>query len=148
MQGAKRKITQAILYEFVALFCIAPVITLVYQEGLAHSAALSLMISLIAMAWNMGFNTLFEAWERRQQSRRRTVWRRVAHAIGFEGGLTILLLPLISLWLKISWLAALGTNLGLFVFFFFYAYAFQWGFDKVFGVPTAAIDPEDDRTCI
>jgi Na+-transporting NADH:ubiquinone oxidoreductase subunit NqrB len=65
----------------------------------------------------------------RRVKRNRTLLRRRLHSLGFEGGLTLLLLPLVAWWLKISWRAALATNLGLFVFFFVYALVFQWGFD-------------------
>jgi uncharacterized membrane protein len=40
------------------------------------------------------------------------------HALGFEGGLVLILLPLVAYWLGISLWAALVTNLALFVFFF------------------------------
>lgn len=42
---------------------------------------------MIAVLWNIGFNWAFERWESRQAVRGRSVKRRIAHAIGFEGGL-------------------------------------------------------------
>lgn len=138
MQGPARKVLQAVLYEAVAVFCISPAISLVYDEGLAYSTALSIIISGIAMTWNMTYNYIFEFWEARQKRRARTFLRRIIHSTGFEGGLTIILLPLISYWLDISWLAALATNIALFIFFFFYSFVFQWGFDKIFDVPDSA----------
>lgn len=138
MQGLKRKIFQAAAYELVAVFFIAPAFTLFYDSGLAHSTALSLLISTIAVSWNMLYNHVFERIERTLANRERTFGRRVIHSVGFEGGLTLLLVPLVSYWLDISLLQGLMTNLGLFVFFFFYAFAFQWGFDKLFDVPDSA----------
>jgi uncharacterized membrane protein len=135
MQGVPRKIFQAFLYEAVAVFCIAPAISLIYEEGLAYSGALSVMISAIAVTWNMVFNAAFEYWETRQRHKTRTLTRRILHATGFEGGLTFILLPLVSYWLNISWLEALMVNVGLFVFFFLYAFIFQWMFDRMFGLP-------------
>ena len=41
--------------------------------------------SVIAVVWNLLFNTLFEAWESRQARRGRSLARRIAHAVGFEG---------------------------------------------------------------
>ena len=60
------------------------------------------------------------------------------HGLGFEGGLVILLVPLVAYWLDISWLHALWADLGLFVFFFFYTIAFTWVFDRIFGLPQSA----------
>ena len=138
MHGPKRKILQAVSYEFVAIFCITPAFTLLHDSGLAHSTALSIIISTHALSWNVLYNAAFESIEKRLQNRERTFARRVIHSVGFEGGLTVILLPLISYWLDISLFQALLTNLALFVFFFFYAFAFQWCFDKLFDVPDSA----------
>ncbi|MGX1175883.1 PACE efflux transporter [Pseudomonas sp. R151218B TE3479] len=138
MQGTPRKILQAILYEAGGVLFVAPALALTYEQGMGYSTLLSLVISAVALAWNMLFNGLFEWWERRQPSRRRNWKRRLLHSLGFEGGLTLILTPVISAWLGISLWLALVTNLGLFVFFFFYALVFQWVFDRVFDVPLSA----------
>ena len=70
--------------------------------------------------------------------RGRSFARRLLHGVGFEGGLTLILIPVMSLWLKISPLQALLANLGLLAFFFVYAIAFTWAFDRVFGLPESA----------
>ncbi|HEY0286971.1 MAG TPA: PACE efflux transporter [Pseudomonas sp.] len=141
MQGPARKVVQAILYEAIGICFLSPLLAQLYDESLAYSGALSMMLSASALLWNMIYNVGFEWWEARQPQHSRTLLRRLLHSLGFEGGLTILLLPLIAWWLQISWAAALATNLGLFVFFFFYALVFQWGFDGVFGVPESARTP-------
>ncbi|MGX9570660.1 PACE efflux transporter [Pseudomonas viciae] len=138
MQGTPRKILQAILYEAGGVLFVAPALALTYGQGMGYSTLLSLVISAVALAWNMLFNGLFEWWERRQRSRHRNWLRRLLHSLGFEGGLTLILTPVIGAWLGISLWLALATNLGLFVFFFFYSLVFQWGFDRVFDVPLSA----------
>jgi uncharacterized membrane protein len=138
MQGAPRKILQATLYEAGGVLFVAPALELTYEQGMGYSTLLSLVISAIALGWNMLFNGLFECWERRQPSRQRNWQRRLLHSLGFEGGLTLILTPLIGAWLGISLWLALVTNLGLFVFFFFYSLVFQWLFDRVFDVPLSA----------
>lgn len=140
MQGAKRKVTQAVLYELVAALFVTPAIALVFDKGLAHSGALALLLSLLALTWNMLFNSLFEYWEARQKQRTRTFGRRLLHALGFEGGLTLLLVPVMAWWLEIGWWQALVADIGLLTFFFFYALVFQWAFDLIFGVPESARD--------
>ncbi|MCM2461118.1 PACE efflux transporter [Pseudomonas sp. CG7] len=138
MQGTPRKILQAILYEAGGVLFVAPALALTYKQGMGYSTLLSLVISAVALVWNMLFNGLFEGWERRQPSRHRNWQRRLLHSLGFEGGLTLILTPVISAWLGISLWLALVTNLGLFVFFFFYSLVFQWVFDRVFDVPLSA----------
>ncbi|MBJ9976465.1 PACE efflux transporter [Pseudomonas sp. S75] len=141
MQGKARKVVQAILYEIFAVACVAPALALMFDAGMAHSTLLSVLMSGIALSWNMGYNWAFERWESRQARRERTWLRRLLHALGFEGGLVLLLLPLVAYWLEISLWSALLTNLALFVFFFVYAFVFQWAFDKVFDVPLSAQQP-------
>lgn len=138
MQGKARKVVQAILYETIAVLCVAPVLSWAFDAGMAHSAVLSLILSAVALAWNMLYNGLFEYWEARQARRCRTLWRRFMHAFGFEGGLVLILLPVVAGWMQISLWAALLTNLALFLFFFVYAFVFQWGFDQLFDVPDSA----------
>lgn len=138
MQGPSRKVLQAILYESIAITVLSPSIALIYDEGLAHAGALSMMLSASALLWNVLFNYVFECWEARQPKRARTLGRRLLHSLGFEGGLVLLLVPLVAWWLEISWWAALVTDMGLFVFFFFYALVFQWVFDRVFDLPESA----------
>ncbi|KVG37747.1 PACE efflux transporter [Burkholderia ubonensis] len=137
MQGLPRKITQAILYEAIAIACISPAIAALFGEGLVYSGALSATMSAIALLWNMVYNTLFERWEATRVQRTRTLGRRIIHACGFEGGLIFILVPVVAWWLDISWFDAFLVDLGLFAFFFYYAFVFQWAFDRVFDVPVA-----------
>lgn len=137
LQGVRRKVIHATLYEAIAITVVTVAVMLFTGEGLAHAGTLALLTSVAAVSWNMVFNTLFEAWERRQTDRTRTVKRRVAHAIGFEGGLILLTVPLIAWWLDMSWREALLADLGLVVFFLFYTFSFNWLFDHVFGLPVS-----------
>ncbi|MBA1288594.1 PACE efflux transporter [Pseudomonas japonica] len=135
MQGAKRKIVQAVLYEAGALIFVAPALALLFGQGMGHSTVLSIVISTVALGWNMLFNHLFEGFERRRGWHARTPFRRLLHAVGFEGGLTAILTPVMAYGLGVDLITAFLTNLGLFAFFFIYAYGFQWVFDKAFGLP-------------
>ena len=141
MQGPTRRITQAVLYELIAISVLSPSLAWVYEESLVYSGALAIMLSASALLWNVLYNWGFERWEARQPQRSRTWQRRLLHSLGFEGGLTLMLVPLVAGWLGISWWAALVTNLGLFVFFFVYSLLFQRLFDHLFDVPDSAKQP-------
>lgn len=138
MQGARRKVVHAVLYELIAILLVTVVVRLASSASAHEAVGLALLTSLIAMAWNVAFNGLFEAWERRQTQRERTWRRRVLHAIGFEGGLTVLTVPVIAWWLQLGWLQALVADLGLVALFLVYTFVFNWVFDRVFGLPTSA----------
>ncbi len=138
MTPTTRRIVQAVLYEFFAIAFVGPVLSLVFDKPVSTTLGLAVVLSSIALGWSYVFNTLFERWEARQQVRGRSLARRLAHGTGFEGGLVVLLVPVMSLWLQIPPLDAFMANLGLMAFFFVYAIVFTWTFDRVFGLPASA----------
>ncbi len=145
MSPSTRRVLQALLYEAIAIAVVGPVLSLAFDKSPTSTFGLAVVLSTVALTWNYVFNWIFERWESRQSVRGRSFARRLAHGAGFEGGLVILLLPVMSLWLDISLTTAFLANLGLLVFFFFYAIAFTWCFDRVFGLPASAQAGDADR---
>jgi uncharacterized membrane protein len=139
MQGLRRKLLHASLFEVIAVSLVTAAVALSQQASPAEGLSLSLAMSVLAMLWNMAFNALFEAWERRQVSSERTWQRRTLHALGFELGLMVLTVPVIMWVLGLSLWQAIVADAALMVFFLFYTYAFNWAFDRVFGLPAAAL---------
>jgi uncharacterized membrane protein len=139
MSPITRRVLQAVLYEAVAIAVVGPVLSLAFDKASTSTFALAVVLSTIALSWNYAFNWMFELWESRQAVGGRSPARRLAHGAGFEGGLAIILVPVMSLWLDISAAAAFVANLGLLAFFFVYAIAFTWAFDRVFGLPASAV---------
>ncbi|MBO7411907.1 MAG: PACE efflux transporter [Ottowia sp.] len=137
LQGARRRVLYVSVYEFIAITLSAIVFAALGQSAVSASA-LSVITSATAIAWNLAFNAMFEAWERRQSKRGRSVARRVAHAIGFEGGLALMLVPFMAWWLGITLWQALLLDVGLLLFFLVYTFVFAWVFDHLFGLPAAA----------
>ena len=138
MQGLKRRVVYISLYEGIAIVAASAGLALMSGQGLGHSGVLAVIASVIAVLWNLTFNALFERWESRQAVRGRSLRRRVAHAIGFEGGLVAFLVPVFAWWLDVSLWQALVMDLGLVVFFLVYTFVFTWCFDRVFGLPGSA----------
>jgi uncharacterized membrane protein len=138
MQGVKRRVVYISLYEGIAIVVASFGLAAMSGQGLGHSGALAVIASVIAVAWNLAFNALFERWEARQAVRGRSLRRRIAHAIGFEGGLVAFLVPTFAWWLGISLFEALVMDLGLVIFFLVYTFVFNWAFDAVFGLPASA----------
>lgn len=140
MTPRTRRVLQAVLYEVGAIAFVGPVLGWVFDEPATSTVALAVVLSAIALCWNYVFNALFERWERRQAVKGRSFARRLAHGTGFEGGLTLMLVPVMALWLDTTLLAAFLANLGLLAFFFAYAVGYTWAFDKVFGLPQSALE--------
>lgn len=138
MNPTTRRVLQAVLYETFAILFVGPVLGWAFDEPMGSSLALAVLLSTIALTWNFVFNGLFERWEARQPRRGRDWRRRLAHGAGFEGGLTLLLVPVMAWWLQTTPWQAFLANLGLLLFFFVYAIGFTWAFDRVFGLPASA----------
>ena len=141
MNPRTRRILQAVLYEAIAVAFLGPALSLVFGRPLVSTISLALLMSAVALAWSYVFNSLFERWESRQRVGGRSPQRRFIHALGFEGGLVILLVPLMAGWLRISLVQAFLADIGTLAVFFVYSVAFTWLFDRLFGLPISAAKP-------
>jgi uncharacterized membrane protein len=139
MQGLKRRVVYVGLYEFIAIILSAVLLKLISSAGTGDSLAIAVIASAIAILWNLAFNYGFECWEKHTQHQGRSIGVRVLHALGFEGGLLLFLVPVIAWWLDVSFLEALILDLGLLTFFLVYTFAFNWVFDVVFGLPASVM---------
>lgn len=141
MQGIQRKIVYVTAFEIIGMTISTLWLTLLSGESPTSTGPLALMITSIAVIWNLLYNTAFEYWEIRQVSRTRTVWRRVVHAIGFQITLVVYLIPLIAWWLEISLWQAFVLDFALMLIIPCYSFVFNYVFDGLFGVPLSAQQP-------
>lgn len=137
LQGPKRRIIYVSLYEAIAI-AVSSLIFIAIGQKASDSGVMAVAASVIAICWNLSFNHLFEKWEARQTVKGRSVLRRVVHAIGFEGGIAAMLIPLMAWWFNITLWEAAVMEAGLLVFFMVYTFAFNWAFDRLFGLPASA----------
>lgn len=144
MQGWKRRVFYVTLYEGIAIVLTGAVLAAL-GHTLLNSLVASVGASVLAVTWNLIFNAIFEAWERRQTVKGRSIKRRVAHAIGFEGGLVVSMVPFFAWWLEVSLWEAFVMDLGFITFFLVYTFVFAWCFDRVFGLPASAM-PQAEST--
>ncbi|MEO6793515.1 MAG: PACE efflux transporter [Mycobacterium sp.] len=130
MSPIVRRVIYVISYELIAIaFTALGLIILGFGGG--SSGVVAAAASTVAVMWNYIWTTLFEVWEGRQDSQTRTLRRRIVHAIGFEGGLVVLLLPIVAWTLQVSLLQAFSLEVGLLAFFLVYTFVFAWLFDQV-----------------
>lgn len=139
LQGTKRRVLYVTLYELIAIAAATLGLAVLTGQGAGHSGVVAVAASAVAVVWNVVFNWAFERWEARQAVRGRGIGRRIAHAIGFEGGLVFTLVPLFAWWFNVSLWQAFVMDLALIVFFLCYTFVFNWVFDRVFGLPASAL---------
>lgn len=137
MSATTRRIIYVITYELVAILAVTLGLSLLGFGG-GQSGAVAIASSTVAVIWNFIWTSMFEAWERRQESQTRTVKRRIVHSIGFEGGLMFFLIPVVAWILKVSLFEAFVLEAGILVFFLIYTFVFMWIFDKIWPPHTAS----------
>ncbi|MCU1734489.1 MULTISPECIES: multidrug/biocide efflux PACE transporter [unclassified Pseudomonas] len=124
------RIVHALGFEFFALLLCAPTIALVMDKPLMSAGLLTLAISVTATLWNMLYNVLFDRLQNRVGFQR-TPLIRMLHALGFEGGLILAVVPMAAWWLSIGLVEAFLMEVGLLVFLLPYTYLYNLGFDRL-----------------
>lgn len=98
---AVRRVVYAVIFEALAIGFTTVILSLMGNPAGA-SAAVGVLSSVVALIWNMVFNTLFERWERRSGHTGRPLRIRLLHTLLFELGLVIVLVPAVALLLQVS----------------------------------------------
>ncbi|HEY1026448.1 MAG TPA: multidrug/biocide efflux PACE transporter [Pseudomonas sp.] len=122
------RVGHALAFEFIAIGICAPALAWLMDKPLGQMGVLTLMFATTAMLWNMLFNYLFDQAQRRMGFHR-GFKARLCHALLFEFGLILVLVPLAAWWLSISLWTAFWLDIGLILFFLPYTMAFNWIYD-------------------
>lgn len=122
------RVCQAIGFEALALLICTPLLAWIMRKPALEMGMVTLAISLMALAWNVIFNGLFDRLKTRLQLAN-SGWTRVLHAALFEGGLILVCVPLIAAWLNISLMQAFILDIGVLLFFLPYTYVYHWAYD-------------------
>ncbi len=122
------RVCQALGFEGLALLICTPLLVWITGRPALEMGAVTLAISLLALSWNIIFNSLFDRLKARLQlvNGGKT---RVLHALLFEGGLILFAVPLIAAWLNICLMQAFLLDIGVLLFFLPYTYVYHWGYD-------------------
>ncbi len=138
MQPLTRKIRFAVSFETLGIVLASGFLMRLSGSGPAQTLILSAISATVALSWNLAFNAGFEAWEARQPVKGRPLTLRALHALCFEGGLTVIMVPFMAWWLSVTLWQSAQYEAGLIVLFLLYAYSFTRAFDRLFGLPQSA----------
>jgi len=122
------RVLQAIGFELLAVLICTPLLAWIMDKPLFDMGVATVAIAVLALAWNVLFNGLFDRLLK-HWAITRTPWVRVVHALFFEGGLVALGVPLVAWWLEISLWQAFLLDIGVLLFFLPYTYVYHWGYD-------------------
>jgi uncharacterized membrane protein len=129
-KSVKERFFHALGFEVLAIVICAPLGAWLLGYSLGHIGLLTLMISLIAMSWNMVFNAIFDRAQHRMGFARTLVVRAI-HALIFEVGLLLAVVPLAAWWLDIGLWEAFVLDIGIALFFLPYTFVFNWTYDHL-----------------
>lgn len=122
------RIFQAIGFELLAILICTPLLAWLLQKPLLDMGAVTVLIALLALGWNVLFNRFFDRVLVRLHVAH-NAWVRVVHALLFEGGLIVMGVPLIAWWLSVSLWQAFLLDIGVLLFFLPYTYVYHWVYD-------------------
>ncbi|WP_455817048.1 multidrug/biocide efflux PACE transporter [Pseudomonas cerasi] len=126
----KERFFHAAGFEVLAIALVSPLAAWIMNKPLFQMGALAIMLSTLAMIWNMVYNAGFDRlWPREKVTRGLAL--RTMHALGFEGGFILIGLPPAAWMLGISLWQALMIEIVFFLFFLPYTMAYNWVYDKV-----------------
>ena len=129
-RSIKERVFHATCYELIGILLFTPIVAWWFGFGLLHTGVLTAAISAIAMLWNLLFNAIFDRWALRMQWVR-TVKIRILHALLFEAGLVVAIVPLAAWWLNISLWQAFLLDIGFLLAFLPYTYIYNWSYDQL-----------------
>jgi uncharacterized membrane protein len=136
MRTTPDRIRHAVSFEVIGLLLVTPLAAFAFHMPMHAIGVVALVGSLLATAWNYLYNILFDHVSLRLRGTvTKTVPIRVLHAVLFEFGLLLVLLPFIAWYLGISIWQALVMDIGFALFYMGYAFAFNWAYDRVFPIP-------------
>ena len=128
-KSIRERFFQALGFEVLAIAMSAPLLSWLLDTPLAHMGILTVVVSLIAMIWNMIFNAVFDSAQARLGFKRNYLVRAL-HALLFESGLVIAVVPLAAFWLDLTLWHAFVLDVGILLFFLPYTYLFNLAYDR------------------
>ncbi|MCR0985685.1 PACE efflux transporter [Roseomonas populi] len=133
MRTTRDRIRHAILFELIGLALIIPLGGLVFGLGAETMGVIGVGSAVAATAWNYAYNLGFDrAMQRWAGHTRKSLGLRIAHAVLFEAGLLVILLPPIAWYLGVTLVQAFVMDLAIAAFYVAYAFAFNLAYDRVF----------------
>lgn len=136
MRSTSDRIRHAISFEIIALLIVTPLGALAFGKPVSDIGIIVIGGATIATGWNYLYNLGFDHLMRRLTGgTQKTPAIRAGHAILFEVGLLIVLLPFVAWYLDISLWEALIMDLAFAAFYVVYAFVFNWAYDRLFPLP-------------
>ncbi len=136
LRTAKDRLRYSIGLEIGIMAFLVPAGAAFFDKGLADIGLLGLILSLKAVLISLIYNWIVDHLSARKgrESSDRSPVGRVFHAVGFELSLLITSLPIYTVWLGLTVVEAVATDLVVTSFVVVFTYVFTLGYDRAFPV--------------
>ena len=146
MRGTLDRIRQALAFELVGLSLVTPLTSWLFGHDIGEVGILAVVGASLATFWHYAFNWSFDRLLLALTGRvDKSLPVRFLHAVTFETGLLVLMLPVIAWWLGITLWQALAMDVAFALFYVVYAFVFTWIYDRLF--PVAAMQDAPTGSC-
>ena len=136
MRSPLDRLRHALSFEIIALLIVVPLGAVVFDKPLHDIGIVGVVSATLATVWNFAYNTIFDiALHRMTGSTLKSLRARILHAVTFEVGLLIVLLPFIAWYLGVTLWQALVMDLACAAFYVVYAFVFNLAYDRLFPLP-------------
>ena len=126
IRTTKDRIRHAISFEIIALFIVTPLGAWAFGIALHDIGVGAIVSATIASVWNYFYNLLFDhAMLRIVGNVCKTPTMRIVHAVLFEAGLLVVLMPFIAWYLGVTLMQAFLMDVSFALFFLVYAFVFN-----------------------
>jgi uncharacterized membrane protein len=137
MRSFPDRVRHTVLFEVLGLALVIPGGAMLFNLPATHMGVIGVGSATVATLWNFVYNLGFDhAMLRFIGHTRKSLALRVLHALLFEGGLLVLLLPPMAWYLGMGLWQTFVMDLAIVVFYVVYAFLFNLAYDRVFPIPT------------
>lgn len=136
MRSPLDRLRHALSFEVIALLLVIPLGALLFHKPMQDIGVVGVVSATLATLWNMAYNYGFDRGLRRLAGTTlKSPLARILHAVLFEAGLLVVLLPFIAWYLGITLWQAFVMDLSFAAFYLVYAFGFNWLYDRLFPLP-------------
>ncbi|WP_310090700.1 MULTISPECIES: PACE efflux transporter [Bosea] len=136
MRSFPDRVRHTVMFEIIGLALVIPGGAMLFNLPATHMGVIGVGSATVATLWNFVYNLGFDhAMLRFTGHTRKSLRLRVLHALLFEGGLLVLLLPPMAWYLGMGLWETLVMDLAIVVFYVVYAFLFNLAYDRAFPVP-------------
>ncbi|MBY6152526.1 PACE efflux transporter [Vannielia litorea] len=132
MRSTRSRIIHALSFELIGLAIVIPAFSLLFGVDMGEGGVVAVVGATLATVWNYLYNLGFDhALLRLQGHTTKSLPVRILHALLFEAGLLLALLPFIAWYLGVSLWQALQMDIAFALFYLVYAFVFNWLYDLI-----------------